>query len=125
VFCVALRMLKDLSPEFRTTESKIMFALSYIQGGKAQFWRNEAINQIATGHKPFRSFSEFLERLEMQFGNPNPKVTAVGKLKMMRQGGLSMDEFILQFKAEASQTELGDAVLIEYLKAGLNVLLFK
>jgi hypothetical protein len=28
----------------------------------------------------------------------------VGKLKTMRQGGLSADEFILQFKAEASQT---------------------
>jgi hypothetical protein len=117
--------IKGREPEFRTTESKIMFALSYIQGGKAQFWRNEAINQIAAGHKPFRSFSEFLERLEMQFGDPNPKATAVGKLKTMRQGGLSADEFILQFKAEASQTELGDAALIEYLKAGLNASLFK
>ncbi|KAF8235234.1 hypothetical protein L208DRAFT_1125188, partial [Tricholoma matsutake] len=36
-------------PEFHTAESRIMFALSYIQGGKAQFWRNEAINQIAAG----------------------------------------------------------------------------
>jgi hypothetical protein len=48
--------IKGREPEFRTTESKIMFALSYIHGGKAQFWRNEAINQIAAGHKPFRSF---------------------------------------------------------------------
>jgi hypothetical protein len=31
-------------PEFCTAESKIMFALSYIKGGKAQFWINEAIN---------------------------------------------------------------------------------
>ena len=117
--------IKGREPEFCTTESKIMFALSYIQGGKAQFWWNEAINQIAVGHKLFRSFSEFLERLEMQFGDPNPKATAVGKLKTMRQGGLSADEFILQFKAEASQMELGDAVLIKYLKAGLNASLFK
>jgi hypothetical protein len=28
--------IKGCKPEFRTTESKIMFALSYIQGGKAQ-----------------------------------------------------------------------------------------
>jgi hypothetical protein len=86
--------IKGWELEFCTTESKIMFALSYIQGGKAQFWWNEAINQIAAGHKPFRS------------------------LKTMRQGGLSTDEFILQFKAKASQMELGDAALIEYLKAG-------
>jgi hypothetical protein len=102
-----------------------MFALSYIQGGKAQFWWNEAINQIAAGHKPFRSFAEFLEKLEMQFRDLNPRAMAMGKLKTMRQGGLSADEFILQFKAEAAQTDLGDAALIEYLKVGLNALLFK
>jgi hypothetical protein len=55
--------IKGREPEFRTTESKIMFALSYMQGGKAQFWRNEAINQIAMGHEPFKSFQDFLEKI--------------------------------------------------------------
>jgi len=36
-----------------------------------------------------------------------------------------VDKYILQFKAEASQTDLGDTALIEYLKAGLNPTLFK
>ena len=36
-----------------------------------------------------------------------------------------MDEYILQFKAKASQTNLGNTVLIEYLKARLNPALFK
>jgi len=36
-----------------------------------------------------------------------------------------VDEYILQFKAKASQTDLGDTTLIEYLKAGLNPALFK
>jgi hypothetical protein len=110
--CMMVRDIFDSS--YKSFSSKIMFALSYIQGGKAQFWQNEAINQIAVGHKPFWSFVEFFEKLEMQFGDPNPKVMTVGKLKMMRQGGLSVDEFILQFKAEASHTERGNAVLIEY-----------
>jgi Retrotransposon gag protein len=83
------------------------------------------INQIAVGHKPFGSFQDFLQKLKAQFGDPNPKATAVGKLKTMRQGSLSTDEFMLQFKAEASQTDLGDAALIKYLKAGLNPSLFK
>ena len=78
--------IKGRAPEFCTTKSKIMFALSFMQGGKAQFWRNEAINQIVVGHEPFHSFEDFLEKLEAQFGDPNPKVTAVGKLKTMQQG---------------------------------------
>jgi len=36
-----------------------------------------------------------------------------------------VDKYILQFKAEASQTDLGDTTLIEYLKARLNPVLFK
>jgi len=117
--------IKGREPEFHTVESKIMFTLSYMQGGKAQSWRNEAINQIAAGKKPFKSFQDFLEKLDAQFGDPNLKATAVGKLKTMRQGSLTVDKFILQFKAEASQTDLGEAVLIKYLKAGLHQSLFK
>jgi hypothetical protein len=76
--------IKGCEPEFRTTESKIVFALSYMQGGKTQFWRNEAISQIAQGHELFKSFQDFLGKLEAQFGDPNLKVTAVGKLKTMQ-----------------------------------------
>jgi len=36
-----------------------------------------------------------------------------------------VDKYILQFKAEASQTDLGNTMLVEYLKAGLNPTLFK
>ncbi|KAF8221190.1 hypothetical protein L208DRAFT_1329657 [Tricholoma matsutake] len=97
-------------PEFCTVESKIMFALSYIQGGKAQ---------------AFATFKEFLERLEAQFGDPNPKVMANTKLKMMCQGASTVDKLILQFKAEASQMDMGEAALVEYLKVGLNPSLFK
>jgi len=33
--------------EFPSNESKIMLVLSYIQRGKVQYWKNEAINLIA------------------------------------------------------------------------------
>ena len=78
-----LLYIKGREPEFCTTKSKIMFTLSYMQGGKAQFWKNQAINEMAKGKNPFQSFSDFMGRLEAQFGDPNPKATAVGKLKTM------------------------------------------
>ncbi|KAF8226827.1 hypothetical protein L208DRAFT_1299973, partial [Tricholoma matsutake] len=57
--------------------------------------------------------------------DPNLKVTANAKLKTMCQGSLMADEFILQFKVEASQMDMGEATLVEFLKAGLNPSLFK
>ncbi|KAF8233967.1 hypothetical protein L208DRAFT_1070357, partial [Tricholoma matsutake] len=85
-FISSILYIHGRKPEFHTAESRIMFSLLYIQGGKAQFWRNKAINQIATGNKPFATFKEFLERLEAQFGSPNLKATANAKLKTMHQG---------------------------------------
>ncbi|KAF8221885.1 hypothetical protein L208DRAFT_1527686 [Tricholoma matsutake] len=70
-------------------------------------------------------FREILERLEAQFGDPNPKATANSKLKTMCQGSLMADEFILQFKVEALQMDMGEAASVEFLKAGLNTSLFK
>jgi Zinc knuckle len=63
--------------------------------------------------------------LEAQFGEPNPGAMAKGKLKVMCQGAKMVDEFILEFKSEASCSNLGDVALIEYLKVGLNQSLFK
>jgi len=111
--------------EFPSNESKIMFALSYIQGGKVQYWKNEAINLIAAGQEQFKDFKDFIVQIDAQFGDLSPKVTAIGKLKTLQQGSSSVDKYILQFKAEASQTDLGNTGLIEHLKAGLNPALFK
>jgi len=60
-----------------------MFALSYIQGGKAQYWKNEAINLIAARQELFKDFKDFIMQLEAQFGDLSPKATAIGKLKAL------------------------------------------
>jgi len=52
-----------------------MFALSYIQGGKVQYWKNEAINLIAAGQELFKDFKDFIAQMEAQFGDLSPKAT--------------------------------------------------
>ena len=61
--------------EFLSNESKIMFALSYIQGGKVQYWKNKAINLIAAGQELFKDFKDFIAQMEAQFGDLSPKAT--------------------------------------------------
>jgi len=60
-----------------------MFALSYIQGGKAQYWKNEAINLIAARQESFKYFKDCITQLEAQFRDPSPKATAIRKLKTL------------------------------------------
>jgi len=69
--------------EFPSNELKILFAQSYIQEGKAQYWKNEAINLIAARQEPFKDFKDFIVQMEAQFGDPSPKATTIGKSKTL------------------------------------------
>ena len=111
--------------EYLSNELKVMSVLSYIQGEKHSIGKNEAINLIAAGQELFKDFKDFIVQMEAQFRDLSPKVTAIGKLKTLQQGSSFVDEYILQFKAKTSQTDLGDTALVEYLKARLNPTLFK
>jgi hypothetical protein len=96
-YCISLvKVLSFIQPNPR------LCLHSYIQGGKTQSWSNKAINEIVAGHKPLKKFCDFLTKLEAQFSDPKPDVTAKGKLKVMCQGSMTADEFILEFKLEAS-----------------------
>ena len=57
----------------------------------------------------------------MQYGDPDKG----NSYWEMCQGSSSANKYILQFKGEASQTNVGDQTLVEYLKAWLNPMLLK
>jgi len=59
-------------------------------------------------------FQRFHHSVEAQFGDLSPKATHHQEIKNLTTGILYVDEYVLQFKAEASQTDLGDTGLVEY-----------
>jgi len=83
-----------------------MFALSYMQGGNAQYWKNEAINLIAARQEPFKDFKGFIVQMEAQFGDLSPKATAIGKLKTLWQGSSSVDEYIFAIQSQGFSNQL-------------------
>jgi len=60
-----------------------MFVLSYMQGGKVWYWKNEAINLIAARQELFKDFKYFIAQMEAQFGDLSPKATTIRKLKTL------------------------------------------
>jgi len=55
--------------EFPSNESKIMFVLSYMQGGKVHYWKNEAINLIAAGRSHLKISRILLCRWRLNLGD--------------------------------------------------------
>ncbi|EEB89564.1 hypothetical protein MPER_12321 [Moniliophthora perniciosa FA553] len=117
-----LRMNKQM---YDTDERKILYTLSYMNGGTAETWKNNALDEIFDEEKDedeeeltFQIFEKkFRERFE-----PFDKVaTAQRKMETLRmkrdEGGA--DEYVNKFRELANKTEFDDAALIVYFRRGL------
>lgn len=121
--------------EFSSAETRVMFALSYIQGGIAQPWKEQILeryvaretavmvalqNQDPLPADVFASWDDFKAEFNRRFADPNPMATAIAQLETLRQGNSTCDEFTVKFQNIASRTGYNDAALIELYKKRLN-----
>ncbi|EEB91686.1 hypothetical protein MPER_09921, partial [Moniliophthora perniciosa FA553] len=110
---------------YDTDERKILYTLSHMNGGTAETWKNNALDDIFDEEKDddeeeltFQTFEKkFRERFE-----PFDKVATAQRkletLKMKRDEG-GADEYVNKFRELANRTEFDDAALIIYFRRGL------
>src|SRR5271170_7383564 len=81
-------------------ESKIITALSFMEGGYATTWAN-AFTDLALEKSPadWGTWKEFLEKLEFQFGNSTKTVDAMTEIKNLFQKGMTSEEYFIRLKA--------------------------
>lgn len=112
--------------QFASENTKVLYALSFIQRQKVDNWKNEVINRALNwrdngGYDPVVSdFRRFPEELEKMFGDPNPRETAISMLSTLRQGNEPAEEYIMKFEALRADTGYNDVALVELFKHGMN-----
>ncbi|KAJ8701495.1 Retrotransposon-derived protein peg10 [Pleurotus ostreatus] len=117
---------KLAKPEFTTENTKVLYALSFIQGHKIDNWKNEIINRALNwrdhgGYDPVVSnFTRFSDELEKTFGDPNPRETAISTLSALRQGNEPAEEYVMKFEALRADTGYNNVALVELFKQGMN-----
>jgi len=113
----------DLNAAIYDTDlKKVIFMLSYMKGGTAQAWKESFITAaIAKAPVDYGTIKDFLKELRTAFDLADSEGEARAKIRKLRQGKDSVDEYISQFRVLAGKAKItDDKNLIEYFMEGIN-----
>jgi hypothetical protein len=99
---------------YNTEEKKVLFALSFMNGGVAGSWKQgKTAAYLKAGN--FGTFDEFKQAVQTAFTPINDEGVAKTELCTLRQGDMRIEEYIAQFMIISACTGLTeDSALIEY-----------
>ena len=101
-------------------EGQVQWVLSYVQGGLADVWKENVMEEIEAGEVEYESVEEFLTILKKEFGGGEEESVKVAELRKLEQGGKTMEEFVQEFKRAARGSGYEEWPLIEEFKRGMN-----
>lgn len=106
----------DTSPNRHT--NRILVTLSHMTEGRAAPWARQYTKRIAKGE--LTTWTDFLKEFKAAFADPNPKGTAQTKLRALKQGSSTCDEYLAIFDTYAADSGLGDEALWGTMRENLN-----
>jgi len=103
-----------------SVEEQVNWVLSYVQGGSADIWKENMMEELEAGELEFESVGEPLAEIKKEFGGGDEESVKVAELKKIEQGGRTMKEFVQDFKRTARESSYEGCPLIEEFKRGMN-----
>ena len=119
-FVAAYKLYIRMRLRESSVEEQIQWVLSYVQGGSADIWKENVIEELETGEIEFESAREFLAEIRKEFGGGDEESVKVAELKKIKQGGRMMEKFVQDFKRVARGSEYEGHPLIKEFKRGIN-----
>jgi len=101
-------------------KEQIQWVLSYIQGGVADVWKKNMLEELEAGKLEFETVREFLAEIKKEFGRGEEESVKVAELKKLEQGERTMEEFVQEFKRAARGSGYERRPLVEEFKRGIN-----
>ena len=101
-------------------EGQVQWILSYVQGGLADVWKENMMEELESGEMEYEIAEEFLMALKKEFSGGEEESVKVAELRKMEQGGRTMEEFVQEFKRAVRGSGYEGRLLIEEFKRGIN-----
>src|ERR1700676_5331124 len=120
-FLRALKLNIAIRPNsFPTDQTKILYALSYMQGGSAGDWASNYTRAILDGDSPFPDWETFCTRFERAFGDADREAHARQRLRSLKMTrGMTAEEYTTAFEAISGRTGFNDEALMDAYEHGL------
>jgi len=94
--------------------------LSFVQGGSADIWKENMLEDLERGVIEYESVGEFLMAIKKEFRDRDEKSVKIAELKKLEQEERIMEEFVQEFKRAAQRSGYKGRPLIEKFKRGIN-----
>ena len=119
-FITACRLFVRMKLRGSTVEEQVQWVLSYVQGGSADVWKENVMEELKAGEVEYESVEEFLTSLRKEFGGGEEELVKAAELRKIEQGGRTMEEFVQKFKRAARGSGYEGRPLIKEFKRGIN-----
>ena len=116
VACLYIRM--KMTEEAAATQ--VAWVLSYMQGGIAEAWKDNLLDELAKGESEVESAEQLFAKIRDDFGETLEEKRKIEQLRTIEQGGRTCDEYMQEFKKIARGSSYKGRPLIKEFKRGLN-----
>jgi len=101
-------------------EEQVFWILSHVQGGSADIWKENVMEELEAGEMEYETTEEFLTVLKKEFGGEEEEAVKAAKLRKLEQGERMMEKLIQEFKRAARGSRYEGRPLVEEFKRGIN-----
>ena len=119
-FIIACRLFIRMKLRGTTVEEQVQWALSYVQGGSADVWKENVMEELESGEIEYETMEEFFISLRKKFGGGEEESVKAVELRRMEQEGKTMEEYVQEFKRTARGSGYERRLLVEEFKRGMN-----
>jgi len=100
-FVITCRLYLRMKMREVTVEEQVQWVLSYMQGGSADVWKENMMEELESGEIEYELAEEFLMSLKKEFGRGEEESVKAVELRKLEQGEKMMEEFVQEFKRTA------------------------
>ena len=119
-FITACRLYIKMKLRGNTVEEQVQWVLTYVQGGSADVWKENIMEELESGEVEYESVEEFLTCLKKEFSGGEEESVKAAELRKLEQGGKMMEEFVQEFKRVARGSGYERRPLVEEFKREMN-----
>ena len=119
-FVTMCRLYLRMKMREATVEEQVFWALLHVQGGSADVWKENVLEELESGEMEYKTAEEFLTTLKKEFGGGEEESVKAAELRKLEQGGRTMEEFVQEFKRAARGSGYEGRPLVEEFKRGMN-----
>ena len=114
--CLYIRM--KMTEE--TVATQVAWVLSYVQGGVAEAWKDNLLDELAKEESEVESAEQLFTKIRNNFGETSEEERKIEQLRTIEQRGRLCDKYVQEFKKVTRRSGYERRPLIEEFKRGLN-----